>query len=342
MLTEVYSQAHIRAILRGLGLKIVGETHNDFLCMCPFHGNRNTPSFTVSQRKGVYLCFNPSCDASGTVADLVKKLGGYNEFETLRYIASCKNDDVDFEDELLSVLDTKPDFVEFPQATLDKLNATLHANSDAQGYLIGRGITEDLFDYFEIGYSAKQDMITVPLHSPDGMPVGLIGRSIHGKSFKNSQHLPRSKTLFNLHRAKRFGGTAIVCESSFDAIRLHGAGYPYAVATLGGYLSQENFANLDRYFSRIILMTDFDQKLYKENCRKCLPDLDCHGHNAGRDLAQSIADKLPMKEVLWAAYSDEEVYPHGAKDVGDMTNEEIRQCVSNAKDNFEYATLNLY
>jgi hypothetical protein len=33
------------------------------------------------------------------------------------------------------------------------------------------------------------------------------------------------------------------------------------------------------------------------------------------------------------------MYPHFAKDVGDMTDEEIKQCVKNAIPHFEYANI---
>mgnify|MGYP003352368687 FL=1 len=174
-------------------------------------------------------------------------------------------------------------------------------------------------DYFKLGYSEKQNMVTVPLHSPDGIPVGIIGRSIKGKSFKNSVNLPRNKTMFNIHRAKREGGTIIVCESSFDVIRLWQAGFPNAVGTLGGSISDVNIQNLNKYASTIIIMTDNDQ--------------------AGRALGNTIANKLRNKNVLWAKYDHNIMYPHSAKDVGDMTDEEIKQCIKNAIPHFEYAVL---
>jgi DNA primase len=91
MLTDTYTQSHVRRILRELGISISGETYNDFLCLCPFHGNRNTPSFSVSFSKGLYLCFNPSCDASGTILELVKEVSHRNDFEALRFIQSMKS-----------------------------------------------------------------------------------------------------------------------------------------------------------------------------------------------------------------------------------------------------------
>ena len=309
----------MRAMLKSLGIDIVGETSNDFLCLCPFHGNRHTPSFSVSHTKGVYLCFNPSCGVSGNIVELVKEVSHRNDFEALRFISSMQQASAtSFEDELASLLEDKPEFVEFPQDKLDELYESIDDRS--REYFASRGITQKSINHFKLGYSKSQDMVIVPVHSPDGIPVGLVGRSIEGKSFKNSTQLPRSKTMFNLHRAKREGGAIIVVESTFDAIRFFEAGFPNAVATLGGHLSKENIDNLNKYSSKIIIATDNDE--------------------AGRKLGLEIAQKLKSKEVLWASYNYGMIYPHDAKDIGDLTNEEIKQCVLNAVPHFEYMTWN--
>ena len=318
MLLETYSPSHMRAIVKQLGLNIVGETSHDFLCLCPFHGNRHTPSFSVSHQKGLYLCFNPSCGVSGTIIELVKNMSKRNEFEALRFIMSAQKESVaNFEDELSEVLEDKPDFDEFSQETLDKLH--LQINERSRSYFNNRGINDESINHFRLGYSGNQDMVIVPVHSPDGIPVGLVGRSIEGKSFKNSTRLPRSKTMFNIHRARRESSTAIIVESSFDAIRVHQSGYPNVIATLGGSMSRANLENINRNFTRVIIMTDADQ--------------------AGRELGITLANSLKNKEILWAAYSNDTIYPHDAKDVGDMTEEEITTCIENALADYEYRML---
>lgn len=318
---DSFTKADLRSILLSCGIDIVSQSGEDFLCLCPFHRNLDTPAFAVSYSKGLYVCYNQNCNASGTVLDLVMKLTGRNHFEALRYIQSNKltNEQI-FQEELQDLLDDKPEFVEFQQFEIDTLhNNLMQYMTDGKQYFLSRNITEEAMEHFKLGYSYKQQMVVVPLHSPDGIPVGIIGRSITGKSFKNSPNLPRNKTLFNLQRAKREGGTIIVVESSFDAIRLWQAGFPNAVATLGGSISEQNIKNLNRYSSTIIIMTDND--------------------NAGRSLGNTIADKLKNKNILWARYSHDQVYPHNAKDVSDMTDEEIKQCIKNAIPHFEYATL---
>jgi len=316
-----YTPAHVKSIVKSLGLNIVGETSNDFLCFCPFHSNRHTSSFSISREKGAYICFNPSCGEAGTLVELVRKILKKNEFESLRYISSKEAESVEnFDDVLKDLLEDKPDYVEFPQDTLDQLYNNLNDNGHAKEYLNHRGIKQEAIDYFKLGYSSNMGMVIVPVHSPDGLPVGLVGRSIAEKKFKNSTNLPRSKTMFNIHRAKRIGGQVIIVESTFDAIRVHQAGFPNVVATLGGHISHDNISLLNRYFNKIILMTDSDQ--------------------AGRELGTTISNRMRNKDILWASHSYGKIYPNNAKDAGDMTDEEISLCIKNAVSDIEYRTWN--
>ena len=319
-MSDAYTKADLRSILRSCNVEIISETGTDFLCLCPFHHNTDSPAFAVSYSKGLYICYNQNCNSAGTILDLVMELTQRNNFEALRFIQSNKLTSAEIlEEELKELLDEKPEFTAFSQETLDKLFRDLKNSKEAKDYFLSRKIGFEAMDYFKLGYSTVQNMVTVPLHSPDGLPVGIIGRSIQGKSFKNSPNLPRNKTMFNLHRAKREGGTIIMVESSFDAIRLWQAGYPNAVATLGGSISDINIQHLNKYASTIIVMTDND--------------------NAGRALGHTIANKLKNKNILWASYDYGIVYPHSAKDVGDLTDEEIKQCIKNAIPHFEYAIL---
>jgi DNA primase len=319
--TSLYPPRQIKAVVKGLGLNVVGESNSNIILYCPFHNNTHTACFYISEETGAWICFNPSCGEAGGIKELVKKILGKNEFETLRFILSKRPsaDDM-FEDTLNSVLEEKPDFVEFSQQTLNNLYAELGGSQEAKDYFVSRGINEESMKHFKLGYSSKMGMVIVPVHSPDGMPVGLVGRSIKEKVFKNSTNLPKNKTMFNIHRAKRIGEHVIIVESSFDAIRVHQAGFPNVVATLGGHLSKENIFLLNRYFNRITIMTDSDL--------------------AGRELGLSIASRLKNKDILWASYEYGKIYPHDAKDVGDMTDEEIKACIKNSVSDIEYRSWN--
>jgi 5S rRNA maturation endonuclease (ribonuclease M5) len=255
---------------------------------------------------------------------------------------------VTFSDQLRKALNPTPDFAEFPQSAIDRMVEALWENEKALDYMRGRGFTDETLRKYEIGYSAKKDLVTVPMHTATGMPIGVIGRKPDSvdKQFKNSLRLPTSKTLFNIHRARRHGGTAIVTEASFDGMRVDQAGNPNVVSCLSGNVSPSHLEQLDKYFDTIIIMTDFDDKkkhIYSD-CKKCAKRgfKLCIGHNPGRDLGNKIANGLPMKRVLWASYDERVVYPHGAKDTGDLEESEIRQCLYNAVTNFTYQDWGLY
>lgn len=348
--SSLYDPEQIESVLDELGVEVQSETNQAFIAYCPFHGNRFTPSFTVSRTGGGYHCFNASCSEVGTLVNLVKRVKGANEFGARRLIQSKKNSSgVSIEERLKKALAKKVEFVEFSQEILDQRYEDFWNNTDAQIYMMNeRGFEEPTLREFRIGYSQKKNLIMVPMHDPTGMPIGVIGRSPDPmeKVFKNSVNLPTSKTLWNMHRAKRHGDTVIITEASFDAMRVHQAGYPNVVACLGGSVGPHHFEMLDRTFSTIVLMTDFDKKekhMYN-GCKKCLKRgfKLCLGHNPGRDLGTTIATGLNRKKILWASYDDGMVYPHDAKDAGDMTDDEIRTCIKNAVSNFEYASWGLY
>jgi DNA primase len=312
-----YAPNHIKSVIKALGLDIVAEPGNEVMFYCPFHSNRHTASCCVNKSSGVWLCFNPSCGESGTLTELVRRVLHKNDFEAIRFIATQEQAALNNFDEIMAnIFEEKPDFEEFSHETLDRLHLDLAVNENAKDYLKSRSINEESMNYFGLGYSRAMNMVITPVHSPDGRPIGLVGRSIEGKSFKNSTNLPKSKTLFNIHRAKKIGENVIVVESNFDAIRIHQAGFPNVVAVLGGVLSTEQHKLLNRYFNKITVMTDADL--------------------AGRELGLSIANRLKNKDLLWASYEYGKIYPHDAKDAGDMTDEEIKSCIKNAVSDIEY------
>lgn len=335
---SVYTASQVEAVLEYCGIEVVTDTNTHFLSYCPFHGNTDSPALAVDKAKGMYHCFNPSCENSGTLSDLLRKTKKLNPFQAQRIILKYRNvQRTPFSERLSEIMGKSDDFTIFPQEVLDRMKKDF-PGSVAQEYMHSRGFSDETLDYFDVGYSLKKNMVGVPMHDPAGRPIGLIGRtpSHEDKRFKNSLNLPKSKTAWNFHRAKREGDTVIVCEASYDAMRIHQAGYPNVIALLGGHVTSYHLEQINRTFSKVIIMTDFDAKQYRPNCRLCNYKT-CRGHRPGRDLGRSISQKLPHKKIMWAAYDDTCVFPHGAKDASDMTDEEIRQCLRNAVSNLAYS-----
>lgn len=63
-------------------LKKAGSNH---MGLCPFHGER-TPSFSVSEKKGIYHCFG--CQRGGDVISFVQEIQGVSFHEAIRILAS--------------------------------------------------------------------------------------------------------------------------------------------------------------------------------------------------------------------------------------------------------------
>jgi DNA primase len=142
-------------------------------------------------------------------------------------------------------------------------------------------------------------MVTIPVHSPDGMEIGFVGRSIEGKDFKNTPGLPKSKVLFNLHRVKTSSKVYVV-ESSFDAIRLDQCGFP-AVATLGANVSNFQIDLLQKYFNNIYVIADNDEA----------------GGNMKNKILESLGSRVSVVQL-------DKQY----KDIGDMADEDIKNIES--------------
>jgi DNA primase len=329
--SQQYSEGQIKSIIQSIGIELVSQTQNDFLCLCPIHGNRNTPSLSISKGTGLFLCFNPACGESGSLVELVKIVTKRNDFESLRLISKAMTEALEnFDEQLEDLLEEKSEYTPFSAEKQQQLLENMKNYDDGFNYMHSRGFTDDTIKYFDVGYSENMSMVTVPVHSPDGMLVGVIGRSIKEKRFKNSTGLPTNRTLFNLHRARKQSATVIVTEAAFDAMKIYQAGYPNVVATMGGHISPITINLLNRNFTKIIIATDFDDK---------------HTHggkNPGRELGLSIVKKLKNKDIYWASYDYKVVYPHGAKDIGDLTDEEVKKCIKNAVPHYEYHSWNLY
>lgn len=352
---EIYTPDQVAAVLQECGVEVREETENDFLSFCPYHGNHDSPAFSTSKTYGVSVCFNPACAASASLDRLVRDLKKVSHIEAKRLIMLKKNNSVPFAKRFDSVSKEPEELPEFPQSAIDKMYDRFWETPAAVDYMKGRGFEEETLRFFKVGFTpetrypaavSKPDMIVVPAYDARSKPIGLVGRGLHVKEFKNfgpGEHgrgFHKSKIAWNIQNARKFE-TVIICESTFDAMRIHQAGYPNVIALLGGSLSIVQEELLKRHFTRVIIMTDNETGndiVYHRSCNKCRKkglEL-CEGHKPGRDLGMQIAERLPNMRIKWASFDDNDIYPHGAKDATDMTDDEIRQCLRNAVSHYEY------
>lgn len=284
--------------LEKLGIKIVTETTDNFLCYCILHHNTDTPALSINKEKGLFYCFSPNCQQSGNIEQLVMKVRGGNQFAARRFMSRYNKED-DALDRLTKILEHEP-LKPFSQDLVDRMHHNLWG-SPGEEYMIGRGFSVETLDYFKIGYSSKKYSITVPLYDFRGQALGFVCRTTFAKNYFMSKGLPISKTIWNLHNAKRQGSTLILTEASFDAARIHQAGYPNVGAILKGHISEHQIDYIHKYFTDVVMFADNDD-------------------SAGLKLGMEIQSKLniPMRWCNLENYGD-------AKDASDMTDDQIRR-----------------
>ena len=287
-----YTAEQIQRILVGSGIDIMSEVDSDYIIFCPYHNNSRSPAGEIDKSSGIFFCF--SCQKVADLTEFIMHTSGRTYFEAARYIKS-KEIQTDLSQDINKKLLAKPEYAQYDQVLIKRLSQQALESPRAMRYYSGRLITEDSVKKFQLGFSEKQDMVTIPVHSPDGMEVGFVGRSIEGKDFKNTPGLPKSKILFNLHRVKTADKVYVV-ESSFDAIRLSQCGFP-AVATLGANVSNTQTELLQKYFNNIIVIADNDE--------------------AGGNMKDRIIEKLGSRVSV--VKLDKQY-----KDIGDMSDEAIK------------------
>jgi len=291
--SNIYTQEQIKRVLIGSGIDIEAEFGNDFIIFCPYHNNNRTPAGEVAKDSGLFFCFG--CQTTKNLEELIMHMSGRTYFEALRYIKS-KETEHDIEKLVNKTLVTPPEFSPYDELIIKRLANQLSTSDKAKNYLKYRKISSASASKFALGYSEKQDSVTIPMHSPDGMCLGFVARTIEGKDFKNTPGLPKGKILFNLHRVKT-SGIVYVVESSFDAIRLDQVGFP-AVATLGANVSNSQIRLLEKYFTSVVLIADNDE--------------------AGNIMKDKLIEKLGS--LVTVVRLDKKY-----KDIGDMDEEEIKK-----------------
>ena len=290
--SSVYTPEQIKRILAGSAINIESEVDSDYIIFCPFHNNHRSPAGEIDKRSGYFFCF--SCHHVCDLTEFVMHTSGRTYFESVRFIKS-KETQTDLSYQINQALVVKPEYVPYDELQIKRLNQQAIESPRAIRYYTGRLITEASIKKFDLGYSEKQDMVTIPVASPEGVPVGFVGRSVEGKDFKNTPGLPKSKVLFNLHRVKASNRVYVV-ESSFDAIRLDQCGFP-AVATLGANVSKIQTDLLQKYFNEVYVIADNDE--------------------AGGNMKDKIIERLGSRVIVIKL--DKEY-----KDIGDMSDDAIK------------------
>lgn len=283
-------------------IEIKSSTGQEFTIYCLFHKNLHTPSFYINYKTGLWQCFNPSCGKKGNFRQLYRQVTGKVFAQNSRLdIVSLKNE----LDRVLSYRDKDDDII------LDTVQID-YEDSEQLAYLTPlheRGLSHKTLEKFEIGFSKSKNRIVIPVRNQQYKIVGLIGRAV--ESLQEPRYLynkgfKRADVLFNIQNAKVFS-EVIVVEGSVDAMKVHEAGFPNVVATLGAQVSKNQVVLLKKYFDKIIIFSDNDE--------------------AGNAMRDAIIDLCRGKEIYTAKISE------GLKDPAEMQVQDIINNINNKTHN---------
>jgi DNA primase len=286
--------------LRDWGINVAYENANEILCFCPFHSNSVSPAFSISKKTGLWCCFNESCGKRGNLRDLSKELG----FPLDNHVRDFSIREVQ---EMLEDDEEKV----FPQDALDRINVDYSVDSELAKvqYLIDRGFSPSVLQHFEVGYSEKKERIVIPARDENYKLLGFIGRATKDEQkpkYLYTKGFGRAHTLWNLNNAKHYN-EVIVVEGSLDAIKVHQAGFPNVVSTLGAAVTDHHIDLLHRHFYKIIVFSDND--------------------DAGKAARDGIIDRVPDRDLWIVEYPD-----GGFKDPGDLSEDQIREVIRTSID----------
>lgn len=144
---------------------------NSYLAICPFHDDKN-PSLHISQTKQIYKCF--SCGAAGNVFTFVQDYEKVSFIEAVQKVASLINYDYHFEEDEKRKVDD--DTKKILKAINDACNI-YHYSLDAQAgiagreYLKNRNISDEMINYFKLGFSPSNGESTIKLLRSKGNDI---------------------------------------------------------------------------------------------------------------------------------------------------------------------------
>lgn len=317
----LYKEGDVRQVLLRLGIDTT-PTGKENIGLCPMHLERtgkpdNNPSWSVNEYSGVHHCF--SCGYKGTLLTLIAEILEFKtEWDRLDLEAAKQwlqnNVEVDLEQLVLELEKMRETYISLPKP-VEMSEARLALFTDPpQWALDARDLRESDSKRCGLLWDPKQENWISPIRNAHSK--ALMGWQEKGQATRYFRNRPtgvmKSTTLFALDSWQ--GPTMIVVESPLDVPKLLQTevveNYQMGVATYGASVSDAQFA-LFRSAERLIFAFD--------NAR-----LDAAGEKAAKDMLART--KKEGMECSFFNYGDSD-----AKDIGDMSIDEISWGLRNAK-----------
>ena len=281
--------------------------------LCPQHYERSgkedrNPSWWINLETGLHTCF--SCGYKGNLLQLICDIKGFYYGSQYDYRAAeswlATASEISLED-LQEKLKALPSYINEYAKPLEMSEARLAVFIDPIATaLASRNITEDSAKKYGVLWDDKTKTWVLPLRDPaTNKLLGWQEKGTVNRTFKNRPvGLQKSKTVFGLENQTE--QVVIVVESPLDCLRFASAGIDGAVAICGSSLSEDQ-VKLLRSSTKVIAAFDTDKA----------------GQKASAEML-----KFGLKYSLNLFFFD--YGSSGAKDPGDLTDEQLRWGVDNA------------
>jgi len=191
----------------------------NYLGLCPFH-NEKTPSFSVSQSKGIFKCFG--CGKGGNVVNFIMEHERLNYVEALKFLAKKYNIEVEEKEvtpEELQKRNERESLMVINSYAQRYFTDMLHKHSDgktiAMAYFRERGLKDHIIEKFQLGYCLDQRDAFTQSALRDGynldylVKTGLTIRRDDGTTFDRFA----GRVMFPIHsisgRVIGFGGRTL-------------------------------------------------------------------------------------------------------------------------------------
>ena len=254
------------------------RTGTNAVGLCPFHQEK-TPSFNVSNDKGIYTCFG--CGKTGDVIQFIMEHQSKSYYQAITFLADKYNIE----------LDLKKKVYDRPVERLTKLSETNIK------YFENRGISNNTLLRFNVTEStewmpkAQKEVSAVCFNYYRDEELINIKYRAKDKDFKLAKN---AELIFYNIDAIKDTTTAIIVEGEIDALTLYECGHYNVVSVPNG--AGNNLQYLDncyKYFenkTKVIIATDNDEpgnnlceelarRIGKEKCYKVLYPDDCKDIN---------------------------------------------------------------
>jgi hypothetical protein len=301
----------MEAALADLGVALGRADETEVHGLCPKHVERTGredrhPSWSVNRETGLHGCW--SCGYSGNFLGLVMDLKFPNDaWNAAKWIRKFGiNLETATERALYVAPTSTPD-----EPDLDLAGRFAMYVPPPAWACEARGLSPASCEHYGVRWDERRERWIVPIRRPGGELVGWQIKAQKGRFFRNFPlAVPKRECLFGYEQFPA-EGAAVLLESPLDVVRLHTAGIEGGLSTYGASWTDEQMRLLSSVASDVVLAFDNDA--------------------GGYQAQQRFLEGDPKKHRKpWAPRFYTEILNYkgiDAKDIGDMTDEQIRQAI---------------